>query len=205
MPNSRQKILNYILEQQSTTVEELSKVFRVTPANIRHHLSILTQQGSVKVIGQKPATCKGRPAQIYRSSQQSDQNNLNRLSEALLCTLMQNSGTRERNQLIIGIANQMGSEFKTDFNNPTRRLYSTIRSLNRMNYQAHWEAHIENPRIMLGHCPYRAVLDHHPELCQMDASLLENLLHTPVRQIEKLVINAKNLPECVFLINKPLS
>jgi len=203
MPHSRQKILNFIIEQQSTTVEELSKVFRVTPANIRHHLSILTEQGSVKVIGQKSATVKGRPALIYSSRQQSDLNNLDRLSDALLFTLICNSGTPERNRLLENIAIQLGAKFKTDYSNPTRRLYSTIHSLNRMNYQAHWEAHIKNPRIMLGHCPYQTILDDHPELCIMDALLLEHLFNTPVRQIEKLTINLKGMPQCVFLINKP--
>lgn len=203
MSNSRQKILNFIIEQQSTTVEELSKVFRVTPANIRHHLSILTQQGNVKVIGQKATTSKGRPAQIYSSSQQSDCNNLDLLSDALLSTFMHNAGSNERIQLIEKIASRIRMEFRIDITNPTRRLYSSIHALNRMNYQAHWEAHHENPRIMLGHCPYRTIIDHHPELCLVDTALLENLLDTRVRQIEKLVNNAKNLPQCVFLVNRP--
>jgi predicted ArsR family transcriptional regulator len=203
MSTSRQKILNYIIEQQSTTVEDLSKVFRVTPANIRHHLSILTEQGSVKVIGQKAVNFKGRPAQIYSSSQLSDQNNLDHLSDALLCTLVCNSGPNEKKQMIDNIALHIGAEFKVDFTNPTRRMYSTIHSLNRMNYQAHWEAHIKNPRIMLGHCPYYAILDEHPELCQVDASLLEHLLDTPVWQIEKQAINTKGIPQCVFLMNNP--
>jgi predicted ArsR family transcriptional regulator len=203
MPNSRQKILNFILEQQSTTVEELSKVFKVTPANIRHHLSILIEQGSVQVIGQKAAAIRGRPAQIYSATQHSNQNNLDHLTETLLSILLQDSGSDERNQVLKKIARQMVTYFKLDTYNPTRRLYSSIRILKRMNYQAHWEAHIENPRIMLGHCPYRAILDHYPEICQMDAFMLQELLDTPVKQVEKLIFNTKGLAECVFLLNRP--
>jgi len=202
MPNARQKILNFIIEQQSATVEELSKVFKVTPANIRHHLSILIGQGSVQVIGQKAAALRGRPAQIYSSTQQSNQNNLDYLTESLLSNLLQDSGPDERYQLLNKIARKMVANFKLDTYNPTRRLYSSIRILNRMNYQAHWEAHIENPHIMLGHCPYWAILDHHPEICQMDAFVLQELLDTPVRQVDKLALNTKGLPECVFLLNR---
>jgi predicted ArsR family transcriptional regulator len=202
MLNTRQKILNYISEQQSTTVEELSKVFRVTPANIRHHLSILHQQGCVKVIGIKSSGYKGRPTQIYSTSQQSDLNNLDHLCDALLCTLMLFSNNNENIQPNNEVVKRIGSEYKIDLTNPTRRLYSAIRALNHMNYQAHWEAHIENPRIMLGHCPYHTILDNHPELCNLDSSLLENLLATPVRQVEKQAVNAKGLPQCVFLINR---
>ena len=203
MPNARQKILNFILEQRSTTVEELSKVYKVTPANIRHHLSILIEQGSVQVIGLKAAHLRGRPAQIYSSAQQSNQNNLDHLTEALWSTILQDSGSDESNQVLKKIARHMVRDYKQDTYNPTRRLYSSIRILNRMNYQSHWEAHIENPRIMLGHCPYRAILDHYPEICQMDAYMLQELLDIPVRQIEKLAFNTKGLPECVFLLNRP--
>ena len=203
MPNSRQKILNFIFEQQSTTVEELSKVFRVTPANIRHHLSILVEQGSVKVLGQKPAAARGRPAQIYASCQQSEKNNLSRLSEALLSTVVQGSGQTDHDVRINEIAEIIAAEFNTDFINPTRRLYSAIHSLNRMNYDAHWEARIDKPRLMLGHCPYQALLRNHAELCQMDSVLLERLLGTSVTHVEKLKLNNRDMPECIFLINPP--
>ena len=204
MPNSRQKILTYIIEQHGTTVEELSKVFHVTPANIRHHLSILADQGSISVVGQKTTLSKGRPAQIYGSRYQYDQNNLDKLSDALLCTSLCNIKQDEKNQVIDNIAIFMAAEFKTDIINPTRRLYSAIHALNRLNYQAHWEAHIMNPRIMFGHCPYQAILKDHPELCQMDVALLEGLLNTTVRQIEKQVTNISGLSQCVFLMNNPV-
>ncbi len=202
MSNARQKILNYIVEQQSTTVEELSKVFRVTPANIRHHLSILVGQGSIKVIGQKPPLFRGRPAQIYSDARQTNRNNLDQLADVLLSNILEKYSQDEISTLLKQIARQMIANFPLDINNPTRRMYSSIRILNHLNYQAHWEAHIENPRIMLGHCPYSSILSHHPQICQLDSFLLEELLNAPVTLIEKLTINAKSLPQCVFLLNR---
>jgi predicted ArsR family transcriptional regulator len=202
MSNARQKILNFILEQQSTTVEELSKVFRVTPANIRHHLSILIGQGSVKIIGLKPASFRGRPAQIYSCSQQSDQNNLDQLADVLFTNILENCSPCQTDNTLKKIASQLVVKFPLDTNNPTRRLYSSIRILNHMNYQAHWEAHVENPRIILGHCPYSAILAHHPQMCQMDGYILEALLDAPVKQIEKLSLNPKGLHQCVFLLKR---
>ncbi len=205
MINARQKILNYILEQQSATAEELSRVFHVTPANIRHHLSILERQGSVKVIGKKAPEGKGRPTQIYSATQQSDQDNLEQLADTLLTTLFETSPAVDKDVILRGIARQMSKKNIVDRHNPTRQLYSSIRALNRMSYQAHWEAHFDTPRIMLGHCPYMTLLEGHPEICQLDGYLLQELLDTPVRQSEKLTMDAKGLPECVFLFerNKP--
>lgn len=205
MPNSRQRILTYLTEKKSATVEELSKVFKVTPANIRHHLSILIEQGSVDIIGLKPAEFKGRPTQIYSCTQQINQNNLDQLSEVLLSYSMKYFGQNDTEQLLKGIASQMVAKFPSESNNPTRRLYSAIRTLNRMNYQAHWEAHGEHPRIMLGHCPYSALVGQHPEICQMDEFLLEDLLNSPVNQIEKLTSTSKGLSQCVFFIHRPAS
>jgi predicted ArsR family transcriptional regulator len=203
MATSRQKILNYIIEQQSTTVEELSKAFHVTPANIRHHLSILAEQGSITVIGVKENVSKGRPSQIYTSKYLIEQNNLNMLSTALLHTIF-HPDTNDNTRKIEDIAKHIAEKFTNNDINPTRRLYSTIYALNQMNYQAHWEAHVLTPRIMLGHCPYQAILDDHPEICRIDAALLEELLKSPVRQIEKQTINLKGFSHCVFLVNRVL-
>lgn len=201
MMNARQKILNYLLEQQSATVEELARVFRVTPANIRHHLSILTTQGSVMVIGQKAQEYRGRPSQIY-SCKLGMENNLPLLAEILFYNLLQEGEKDKKSQQLKMVANQMVAKFPLDKINPTRRLYSSMHILNQMNYQAHWEAHVENPRIILGHCPYNTLHETHPEICQMDGYILEELLGAPVRQVEKLFPNEKCLPECVFLLNK---
>ncbi len=203
MTNARQKILNYILEQQSATVEELSKVFRVTPANIRHHLSILIGQGSLKIVGHKSRVGKGRPSQIYSASVLRDQNNLEQLADTLLTTVLSIAPTEGPGSKLQDIARRMVNNCILDKFNPTKRLYSSIRALNRMSYQAHWEAHSDNPRIMLGHCPYLTLLEHHPEICQLDAYVLQELLDTPVRQVEKLGPNARGIPECVFLLNRP--
>jgi predicted ArsR family transcriptional regulator len=201
MITRREKILNYIIEQQSATAEELSKVFKVTPANIRHHLSILSSEGSVQIIGQKLALRRGRPIQIYAATCISSQNNLDQLTEALFTILLMDSTSSDRNTMLQKIATIMVEKYKPDSFNPTRRVYMSVRTLNRMNYQAHWEAHISNPRIMFGHCPYHDILGKHPEVCQLDNFVLQELFGTKIRQIEKLSINSKGLPECVFLLN----
>jgi predicted ArsR family transcriptional regulator len=66
--------------------------------------------------------------------------------------------------------------------------------LNQLHYQARWEAGAEGPRIILGQCPYAAVIGNHPELCRMDMSLLEGMLDTQVEQRVKLG------PMCIFLV-----
>ncbi|NJD60786.1 MAG: hypothetical protein C3F13_10430 [Anaerolineales bacterium] len=203
MSNARQKILGYIEEHHSATVDELSRVFKVTPANIRHHLSILVDQDSLEIIGVKPSGNKGRPTQIYRSAAQVRLNNLESLTEILLGDFLQGITEDERERLLRRIANQLAASFTLEKNNPTRRIYACMRVLNHLNYQAHWEAHIDNPRIILDHCPYQALRTHHPELCQMDSYLLETLLDAPIKQTERLSSTPKGLQQCVFALSRP--
>jgi predicted ArsR family transcriptional regulator len=82
----------------------------------------------------------------------------------------------------------------------TRRLAATVDRLNELHYQARWEAGAAGPRLTLGYCPYAAVIKAHPELCQMDAFLLEERLGLSVKQTAKLQPSAKGLPFCEFLV-----
>ena len=53
-------------------------------------------------------------------------------------------------------------------------------------------------RIIFEHCPYTSIIDLHPELCQMDAYILKNLLGKEVIQIEKTSRNPGEPKHCIF-------
>jgi DeoR family suf operon transcriptional repressor len=201
MLNSRQKILSYLDEQLCATAEELSRVFHVTPSNIRHHLSILMDQGCVEVIAQKIAPNKGRPTQVYASVEKNARGSLEPLADGLLAELLQSCPPGEADHPFKRIASTIVSRYHFETNNPTRRLYNTMKVLNQMGYHAHWEAHVVSPRIMLDKCPYRSLVDRHPEVCQLDKYIIERCLATPVEQIEKKSVNRKSLTQCVFMVS----
>jgi predicted ArsR family transcriptional regulator len=73
-----------------------------------------------------------------------------------------------------------------------------VEKLNQMNYHARWEAGAEGPRILFGHCPYAAIIARHPELCKMDASLLEELMGRSATQTSKIGRDGSLL--CVFVL-----
>jgi len=80
------------------------------------------------------------------------------------------------------------------------RLNQTIRRLDEMNYQARWEASSQGPRVILGHCPYAAILAENPELCQMDAVFLSSQLGQAVDQVAKLERGPQGIPHCIFAL-----
>ncbi len=82
----------------------------------------------------------------------------------------------------------------------TQRLAATVQDLNHLNYQARWEAHAQGPRLILEHCPYAAILKNHPEICQIDRFLLQELTGVPVAQTERLALDERGAPFCRFAL-----
>jgi len=80
-----------------------------------------------------------------------------------------------------------------------RRLNLIVEKLNQMNYHARWEAGADGPRIIFGHCPYAAIVGKHPELCDMDVSLVSQLASRPVLKEERSETQRSICP-FVFLI-----
>ena len=164
----------------------------MTPANARHHLGILAADGRVEVVAQRQVG-RGRPEKVYHLAGTMLGDNLSVLVDALLSEA---GGQVEMETLGKRIA---GDDVISD--QPLmRRLASTIERLNGMRYQARWEAGAEGPRIILGHCPYKAIIAEHPELCQMDTALLAELLQDRVSQTVKLEVGAGGLLFCGFVV-----
>jgi predicted ArsR family transcriptional regulator len=177
----------------------MSRAANTTAANIRHHLSILTNEGVVEVVGERPTYKRGRPALLYALSKQARQHNLDGLSNALLDELLLPLQSSERWDALKRISRRMVGEVESSAN-LTQRLYLPMRRLKEMQYNARWEAHPNAPRIILGHCPFAQILPEHPELCQVDGLIIEKLLGKRVQQVEKLAIDYQGSPYCRFIV-----
>jgi predicted ArsR family transcriptional regulator len=136
---------------------------------------------------------------VYGLSPKQKQDNLVLLIEALMQVLTSENSPRDRSKKIRRIAEYIRGPAKS-IGNLTQRLYQAINRLNELNYQARWEAHQQAPRIILGNCPYAAIVNNHPEICQIDKYLLESLLIMPVEQESKLIRDDREYTYCLFII-----
>lgn len=218
MKTSRQRILEYIQAQRTMTIKELSDVFHSTEANIRHHLSILQQDGLITVVGERSAAGRGRPSQVFGPSKHHLGNNLDLLVDALLSEieaslpeavqqrLLEKVSTRLSTAIQVPAGSSSGGEASVPpasqgLPSPLR-LIQAVQQLNMRHYQARWEARPDAPRVILGHCPFAAVIDNHPWLCQMDTSLLEGLLGHPLEQVARLAPDGRGGKHCIFRFYK---
>jgi len=210
MTTSRKLILDYLQHKPLATATELSRALKMTPANVRHHLRVLIEEGAVEVAERGISHGRGRPTMLYALTQRSQSHNLDGLAHALLKAYLNDHSGEERSIALQQIASllaagkdpQPGSQPASSMASLTHRLYQAVQHLNEMGYQARWEAHSQAPRLLLGHCPYVAILPEHPELCQMDASLIESLLGAPVAQTKKRAQDSRGARYCLFLAGK---
>lgn len=216
MKTSRQRVLEYVSSQRAATAADIARALRMTEANARHHLGILDAQGLVKVIDYRPGAGKGRPSNVYGLSERAAGHNLNLLCTALMEKLIRTESAELQQDIFIGLATHMVAgitgtrppqepavhESQRASVHLTQLLNRAILILNKMSYQARWEARSQAPHIILGHCPYLAVLSANPECCQLDAVLLEQLLSSPVDQMAKLAVDQRGARFCVFQIRK---
>jgi predicted ArsR family transcriptional regulator len=127
--------------------------------------------------------------------------NLDRLAKALLTESLQHQDTKERNAFLSRVAERLAGEVPSRGGLPSR-LFQAVQRLNQLNYQARWEAHAGAPRVFFKRCPYAAILPEHPELCQLDAAMLNALLGAPVSQVAKLARDKRGATYCLFDIGR---
>lgn len=202
MKSTRQRILAFLERQRAASVAELSQALQVTEADVRYHVSVLGRAGLVAPVGEDRPSGRGRPARRYGLADRTMKDNLGRLSGALLDELQAEAPPESEEALLRRVAGRLAGSHPSG-GSPARRLVHAVQQLNEMNYRARWEAHAEGPYVTLGHCPYSAILPEHPELCRLDASLLEALTGEPARQTAKLARDAHGALFCRFAIGKP--
>jgi predicted ArsR family transcriptional regulator len=199
-PTTRLRILDYLRKQQTASVRELSRALAMTGANIRHHLAVLEANDLIEVIDQRNEG-RGRPANVYRVSHQVLGSGLDELVGAMIDVWLGDVRDETREAALRSVAERLaGGSLPDPATVIPRRLALAIDRLNGLHYQACWEAGATGPRIILGHCPYAEIIARYPELCRMDAHLLELQLALPVLQVAKLERSKAGFPQCIFAV-----
>ncbi len=186
MTTARQKVFDYIQKHRTVSAAEIARDLRMTQANARHHISLLRKNGQVEIVGKRNAGDRGgRPVKIYGISRSILGDGLPALSHHLLEEMLGSVNARQKAGLLKKLGQRLAGS-GTSGTSSMVRLTETVRHLNKLGYHARWEAHASGPRIILGHCPYAAIIANHPELCEIDSGLLGECLGEHVEQILKL-------------------
>ena len=191
MITARQKVLAHLKKTRSASAREIARALKMSAPNVRHHLSVLCSDSRVEFVSVNNREGRGRPEKMYSLSQAALGDNLAALADALL------NDKVDLGKIGKSMAQSQGIIAATSNQPMAKRLALLVEKLNEMHYQSHWEAGAEGPRVVFGRCPYSQVIEKHPELCKMDAALLDVALRLPVTQLQKNETGARGL--CPFL------
>lgn len=199
-PSTRSRIINHLREHPTATAAEISRAWGLTLADIRYHLGALVEKGLVEVVPRDPkqALRRGRPTLTYRLATGAQPDNLAGLCAALLDQLLRNTSTNEeKSDQLRAAAEFMARDFVIP-DSTVQRLNRAVAFLNRLSYQARWEASARGPRVLLRRCPYAVLLDRYPELCTLDRLLIGQLVGMPVKQAARANLQTGDPPTCIF-------
>jgi predicted ArsR family transcriptional regulator len=190
---ARQKVLTYLTKTRTASAREVSRSLKMSAATVRHHLRVLVADGRLELSFVRAREGRGRPEKVYSLPRSALGDNLAALGDAVLAE----AGTSVQME---ALAKRLAGDSGFSSQPIARRLNSSVEKLNQMNYHARWEAGPQGPRLIFGHCPYAALIGKHPELCQMDEALLEQLMGDSVTQMFKIGKEGSSL--CVFALGR---
>ena len=193
MVTARQKVLAYLTKTRTASAREIARSLKMSAATVRHHLRILVSDGRLEMSFVRKRDGRGRPEKVYSLPRSALGDNLAALGDAVLSE----AGPTLQMEIL---AKRLAGDMCTAEWPIAKRLNSSVEKLNQMNYHARWEAGPQGPRLIFGHCPYAALIGKHPELCQMDESLLALLMGDSVSQMFKIGKEGSSI--CVFALGK---
>ncbi len=178
----RQQIVAYLAAHGAATAAELAAAMGVTAAAARYHLRLLRGEGVVVVAPATTRAGRGRPALRYRLSPEALAPHLLPLTRALLDLLR--AASPHHALPLDALSKHLCANCPAPPHGSLRlRLQRALPCLEACGFSPRWEAHHHGPRVLFRRCPYAALVEDYPELCELDTVLLEHLLAAPVRKI----------------------
>jgi len=190
MQETRQQILSILRERGSATVDDLATSLDLTPITVRHHLAILLGEGYLTA--QQVRRKVGRPHYVYSLTEKASDlfpQGYHLLTDRLLEELKAMVGDEGMNVLLTRLADKLAATIGPQVGDGTleERLNEAARLLVKEGFLAKWEKTQDGYIFYELNCPYRRVIQHHPEVCTMDQHFLSRVLHISVEKIDCIV------------------
>jgi predicted ArsR family transcriptional regulator len=191
-----QEILNLLIKGTPLSILEIASLLNLTKADIRYHINKLLLQNKIIKISPNQGV-PGRPAFRYAISDDEYKNNLEFLTNGLLSLFP------DRSELISKLSDYFTSDLSLDSHQPIIiKLNSLISDLAHMHYSPRWETQFQGPMIYFGNCPYRKLLESHPDLCEMDKMIISKHLIQDV-EVKNTIANGSHFCKFLILIKNP--
>lgn len=203
MQKTRQKIIEYLRDHESATVDELSEALdNLTAVTVRHHLDILRSDGLIAPPRVRHRNSPGRPKYVYTLTEKAESlfpRNLGTLTGTMIDELKSTLSEEQVNVFFNGVADRMAAGAahvggEVDFE---ERLDNVVEHLTGHGYEAYWEKTPQGYVLHTSNCPYSGVVESHDELCKLDMRYISQLLGSAPRRVAYMQANEET---CSYLV-----
>jgi len=206
MRETRQAVLEHIKRKGNVTVSEIADLLDISPVTVRHHLYALMADGLVERESLRRGV--GRPDHTYSltgAGQRLFPSRYHVLTTHLINVLKTFRSEEDVRDLLEGIVRQLLlAPGERDGLTPQQRL---------ARLEAHFQAndipiqirYVEGSQALLElRCPYYYVSQFHPELCSIDAQVIEEFLHLPMQRTGCLRNGDRSCSFSITLVDEPV-
>ena len=190
MKSTRDKILETLLSHPRSTIHELADSVAINSISARHHIASLQAEGLISTEEERHGV--GRPRQVFFLTDKGLERfptNYLRLASRLLTQLKQSLPAPLIGRLFDQMATEISSTAaeQTDQLSLEGKLNFIKEILTREGFSIDWEKKGDLYEIREIGCPYVGLGKTHPEVCNIDKTLISSVLNIPVEKISCLL------------------
>jgi predicted ArsR family transcriptional regulator len=187
MKSTRDHILQTLLRQPRTTINELAETVGINPISVRHHLTNLQVEGLVSTEEERHGV--GRPRLVYFLTEAGTERFPTRYLRLTTRLLDQLKSTMPE-PMVSRLFSQMASDMADNYTNQMQglsmeeRLNLTKTLLAEEGFNVEWEKTGTKYQIHEITCPYLRIGQSHPEVCTVDQILISRILAVPAEKVQ---------------------
>lgn len=186
MKSTREKILENLMENPQSSINDLARVVSINSISVRHHLTSLLAEGLVQ--GEEERHGVGRPRMVYSLSQKGIERFPNRyfeLTSRLLDQMKESLPPAVINKFFTDIAENMIKDFEksTEGFSTEQKLDYIKELLQKQGFSVSWKKEDSRYLIYENGCPYFHISQSHPEVCSVGHTLISRVMDIPVSKV----------------------
>lgn len=200
MKSTREKILNTLLDQHTATIAELAQIVGINGISVRHHLINLQAEGLVTSEEQRHGV--GRPRFSYSLTAKGIEkfpSNYLKLTNSILDELKRSLSADELDAFFIRIGEEVAEKyvFKDSGKTFHHQLEALCKDLVQEGYRLRWKQQGNKVTVFNQNCPFHNIAMRHPEICQIDHTMFNNIFKRPA-VYQACIVHGD--PECAFSV-----
>lgn len=200
MKSTRERILQTLLNHPRASINDLAGAVGINPISVRHHLTNLQADGLVSAEEERHGV--GRPRLVYYLTEKGLERFPTRyltLTNRLLDQIKETLPEPTVQILFSQMAKDLAAEYAAKLKPlPIEQKLDTIKEvLASEGFNVDWDKEGDNYQIHEISCPYYHISQSHPEVCEVDQTLISTMLSIPV---EKVGCVLKGDRHCTYII-----